>query len=137
MHIQFDALCLITEPSAESVGVAHEYLSMARDHSIEDRVMVVANQMESPDDEAYLHTQGLSPVASVPFIRDMRCVVREQGMLDLDSLSELASAANRLVGTIMKNIIPMTTEERYRRLSELHRIQAEKKHHPATRDELL
>lgn len=136
MHIQFDVLCLITEPSAESVSVAREYLSMAREHAIEDRVMVVANQIENADDEGYLQAQGLCPVASIPFVHEMRRVVRERGRLDLEALPELAEAVRHLAH-LLQRVSPMNREWRHEKLIELHRIQAEKKHHSASRDELL
>lgn len=137
MHIQLDALCLVVEPSAESAGVAREYLDMARRHGMADRVLVVANQVEDESDMAYLRSRGIEPAAILPWEPGMRRVVREGRGLDLSGLAGFAEAVGGLVRLLSSEVVPMSAAERRERLVELHRVQAEKKHHPATREELL
>lgn len=54
LHMQFDALFLVVEPSIEGVTVYQQYKELSEHAGVYDRLFVIANKLEDEKDEAYL-----------------------------------------------------------------------------------
>jgi len=57
LHAQFDILCLIVEPTAESVSVYHQYVALAEAAGVLNQLRVLGNKLEDASDEEYLRTE--------------------------------------------------------------------------------
>lgn len=69
LHLQFDAIVLITEPTPESIEVCDLYLDLARESGIDSLVSVVGNKVADSDDEEFIRRRlGREPLATVPLI---------------------------------------------------------------------
>ncbi len=63
----FDAICIVVEPTPESTGVYRQFIQLATETDIQDRVHVVGNKIMDDDDKRYLtETIGRKPVAFIP-----------------------------------------------------------------------
>ena len=67
LHLQFDAIVLIAEPTPESAEVCALYKDLAAEAGISDLIHLVANKVEDADDVAFITERtGLTPLGSVP-----------------------------------------------------------------------
>jgi len=87
LHAQFDLVCLIVEPTKESVSLAKEYLHLAQKGNVLKFIGVVGNKIEDGDDIAYIENElGLSVFASVPLMKELKHLRR--GGQSIFALSE-------------------------------------------------
>jgi CO dehydrogenase maturation factor len=69
LHLQFDAIVLITEPTPESIEVCDLYLDLARESGIDSLVSIVGNKVADRDDEEFIRRRlGRDPLALVPLV---------------------------------------------------------------------
>ncbi len=69
LHLQFDAIFLIAEPTPESVEVCRLYTDLARAAGIEQLVWLIGNKIEDQDDLDYIRESvGRDVVTYVPSI---------------------------------------------------------------------
>lgn len=54
LHLQFDQLVLIVEPTMESVQVFNQYQKLAQVSNVEDRLIVLGNKIEDASDVEFL-----------------------------------------------------------------------------------
>jgi CO dehydrogenase maturation factor len=67
LHLQFDAIVLIAEPTPESAEVCALYMGLAKESGINSLVHLVANKVEDEDDLAFIRDRtGLAPLGAVP-----------------------------------------------------------------------
>lgn len=73
MHLQFDVIVLVVEPTPEGVAVFQQYRTLSMAAGVWDRVLVVGNKVESTDDEEYLRRHlGGSLTLCIPTERRLR-----------------------------------------------------------------
>lgn len=73
LHLQFDAIVLVVEPTPEGVAVFEQYRELATAAGVWDRVVVVANKVECAEDEEYLRAHvGNALVVCFPTDRTVR-----------------------------------------------------------------
>jgi CO dehydrogenase maturation factor len=69
LHLQFDAINLIVEPTPESIEVCQLYLGLARESGVESLVHLIANKVEDANDLDFITTSlGKKPIAVVPVL---------------------------------------------------------------------
>jgi CO dehydrogenase maturation factor len=79
LHLQFDAIVLIAEPTPESIEVCALYLDLARESGVDSLVYVVGNKINDEEDLEFIrHRLGRDPLACVPLITALKRA-RQQG----------------------------------------------------------
>lgn len=69
LHLQFDAIVLIAEPTPESAEVCALYTGLARDSGIDGLVHLVANKVEDEDDLSFIRERtGMEPLGFLPVL---------------------------------------------------------------------
>lgn len=69
LHLQFDAIVLIAEPTPESAEVCALYMGLAKESGIDGLVHLVANKVEDGDDLDFIRERtGLEPLGAVPML---------------------------------------------------------------------
>lgn len=58
LHLQFDAIVLIAEPTPESAEVCALYRKLARDSGIQDLVHIVGNKIADDEDSAFIRARA-------------------------------------------------------------------------------
>ena len=89
LHLQFDAIFLIAEPTPESVEVCRLYLGLAKEAGIEKLVHIIANKVEDDEDLAFIESAiGQKLLGHVPAMATLRKFRQKGGAVTLDLLSE-------------------------------------------------
>lgn len=127
LHLQFDSINLIAEPTPESVGVCKMYLDLAREAGVESIVHLVANKVEDANDMDFIERGvGKKPIAVIPVLpalkkaRQLGQIVTEE--LLTDELLEAFEVIEQKASTPS-----ISANERMRMLHQLHRKLNEKK----------
>lgn len=61
LFTQFDVLCLIVEPTHESVSLVHKYLDLMKTTESSTKIIIIANKIEDENDLKYLERASISP----------------------------------------------------------------------------
>ncbi|HMO24533.1 MAG TPA: ATP-binding protein, partial [Candidatus Melainabacteria bacterium] len=120
MHLQFDGIFLIAEPSPESVEVCKLYLDLAKESGVADLVHVVGNKIQDQEDLEYVvKAIGKAPLQWFPALpalkkarqqgRPIDCLMIDQVMEERLSTIEAAGLNPRL-----------SNQDRVRLLEKLH-----------------
>ncbi|MBI1269081.1 ATP-binding protein [bacterium] len=120
MHLQFDGIFLIAEPSPESVEVCKLYLDLAKESGVADLVHVVGNKIQDQEDLEYvvkaIGKELLQWFPALPALKKARqqgrpidCLMIDQAMDERLSSIEAAGLNPRL-----------SNQERVRLLEKLH-----------------
>lgn len=73
LHLQFDAIVLIAEPTPESVEVCALYINLAKEAGMEGLVHLVANKVADQDDYNFiLEKTGLEPLGQVSLMPELK-----------------------------------------------------------------
>lgn len=76
LHLQFDAIVLIAEPTPESAEVCALYMNLARDSGIASLVHLVANKVDDEDDLTFIRTrtdtEPLGALSLLPSLKKSR-----------------------------------------------------------------
>lgn len=76
LHLQFDAIMLITEPTPESVEVYNLYMGLAREAGVESLIHLVANKVADDDDLEFIREKtGSDPLivlGAMPILKKVR-----------------------------------------------------------------
>lgn len=99
LHLQFDLIFVVVEPTPEGVSVFRQYDELSRAAGTREAVALVGNKVDGDDDLAYLKSElGEAPVAIVPHQRGLRRA-RQQGRIptldDLDDVFAFDALAER------------------------------------------
>lgn len=79
LHLQFDAIVLIAEPTPESVEVCELYVGLAKESGIDELVHVVGNKIADQDDIDFIQNRlGKQLIATVPLLASLK-KTRQQG----------------------------------------------------------
>ncbi len=121
LHLQFDTIILIAEPTPESVEVCKLYIDLAKEAGIEDLIQIVANKVEDEDDLAFIREKtGLSPIAHIPAMRALKKLRQSGSAIDeLEISSEITTAMERIETAVLKT--PMSEQARLELLHKLHK----------------
>lgn len=69
LHLQFDAIVLIVEPTPESAEVCALYMGLAQEAGIDGLIHLVGNKIEDADDVAFIvERTGRTPLGTVPLM---------------------------------------------------------------------
>jgi len=121
LHLQFDAINLIVEPTPESVAVCKLYLDLAREAGVDSLVHLIANKVEDDNDVEFITTGiGKQPLAVVPVIPALKRA-RQLGQIVTEELlnSDLLTAMEAIEA---KSSAPsITAAERLAMLHQLHK----------------
>jgi CO dehydrogenase maturation factor len=120
LHLQFDAIILIAEPTPESVEVCRLFLGLARDSGVDSLVAVVANKVVDDDDLKYIrNTLGQEPLAVVPLLPSLKKARQSGQPVRVELLEEHLRQAMKAVER--KGETPaITAAERIAMLRKLH-----------------
>ncbi len=73
LHVQYDAIILIAEPTPESAEVCKFYFGLAKESRVEHLVHVLANKVEDEDDFNFIrHTINREPLGCIPTIKSLK-----------------------------------------------------------------
>lgn len=100
MHLQFDALVLVAEPTPESVEVCNLFLGLAQAAGIAGLVHLVANKAADQGDSDFIaRGTGRTPCGLIPFIGDLkRRRQRGENISDSACLDPLMALIERRAG---------------------------------------
>lgn len=118
LHLQFDAIVLIAEPTPESAEVCALYRGLAKDSGIDGLVHLVANKVEDEDDLSFIHERtGIEPLGVLPVLPALK-KARQRGepvMADM-----ISAALMDIVENAARN--PAVNErDRFEMLCRLHK----------------
>jgi CO dehydrogenase maturation factor len=87
LHLQFDAIVLIAEPTPESAEVCALYMDLARKAGIDGLVHLVANKVEDGDDLEFIaQAVGRTPVGSVPLMPSLKKARQQNRPVNTDMI---------------------------------------------------
>lgn len=121
LHLQFDAINLIAEPTPESTEVCKLYLELAREAGVESLVHVIANKVEDQNDFDFIATRvGKKPFATVAALPALKRA-RQLGQIVTDELldKDLIAAMEAVESKAKAPAISAST--RLTMLHQLHR----------------
>lgn len=79
LHLQFDAIMLIIEPTPESVEVCNLYMDLARTAGVDRLIHLIANKVADQDDLDFITSRtGMTPLAALPYMNSLK-KQRQQG----------------------------------------------------------
>lgn len=80
LHMQFDTLFLLVEPTRESVAVYEQYIQLAKHAGVLDRLFAIGNRVENKEDESFIASRVRSD-KYIGFIRKSSQLkkLRQQG----------------------------------------------------------
>ncbi len=102
LHLQFDAIMLIIEPTPESAEVFNLYMDLARTAGVDGLIHLVANKVADQDDLDFIKAQtGVTPLVALPFMNTLKkqrqrgevvsADIFDQDMIDVMSVIEGAA----------------------------------------------
>lgn len=122
LHVQFDAIVVVVEPTPESVTVARRYRELAAAADVADLVIFVGNKVIDGVDADYLRRElgsvPLTMLAAQAGLRRARQAGNSPVPEDLDDLAPLRALA--------EHVRPVAPQRRADRLRELHLKMAER-----------
>jgi len=99
LHAMFDLLCVVVEPTVESVSVYKQFIGLAQAAGVDSRVRIIANKIDDHDDESYIEQEtGTTILASIAYDPALRRRAREAGTTEVskhvvDAMRVVASEA--------------------------------------------
>lgn len=118
LHLQFDAIVLIAEPTPESAEVCALYMNLARESGMDSLVHIVGNKVEDEDDIAFICARtGVMPMGTLPLLSTLK-KARQRG----EALTTLPAAAQSLMAQVEKQARNPAIPEsaRFEKLYALH-----------------
>lgn len=87
LHMQFDMLILIVEPTKESLDVFDQYLVLAEHAGVAGRLFIVGNKVEDDEDIAYIKKHvGKRLLGTLPISKQLKKARQNSEPLTTDSL---------------------------------------------------
>jgi CO dehydrogenase maturation factor len=122
----FDAICIVVEPTPESTSVYKQFIQLANEAGIQDRVHVIGNKIMDKEDERYLaESIGHTPAAIIPHNARLRRLRQTGERVTCDDPT-IRKALEGLLQTVSEHI--PTAESQRQLLKELHLKLAETKY---------
>ena len=121
LHIQFDAIFLIVEPTPESTSVFTQYKKLAMKAGIFERVFIIGNKIQDDVDLDYVkEIVGDKLVGYVPILSSLKRAGQQNRPVELSDITD------RLVFEKVEETARKHVESRENRLKKLHELH--KKH---------
>lgn len=118
LHIMFDAIFMVVEPTPESVGVFKQFLKLATEADVAERVYAVGNKVMDEDDAEYLRDAlGDKLVTSLTYDNQLR-KARQRGE-SLDGLSAETRDSLQQIADVAR-AAKVDPDEQLRRLHAMH-----------------
>ncbi len=119
LHASFDLVCLVVEPTAESVSLAREYLSLAESGKVLKYICIIGNKIEDDEDVAYIEAElGHRVLCTIPLLKKLKTFRREgKNVFELD-LDE-SILFSEIIKKAAQNMVSIN--ERLKLLFDLHR----------------
>lgn len=119
MHLHFDAILLVVEPTASCVAVANSFYRLAKAAKIADKVYIVGNKIVDQLDQQYLK-QNCHAAINWSFSQSQ--YLRHQGRTQQKlAISELEQANRSVLSDILKQISVIKRDDA-KYLKSLHRL---------------
>ncbi len=120
LHLQFDAIILIAEPTPESAEVCKLYFGLAKEAGIENLVHIIANKVEDEEDLAFIrNVTGREPLGAVPSMSSLRKFRQKGGTVTPDLLTDNLWALFDGVMKVAQSPVP-DEKTRFSMLENLH-----------------
>lgn len=89
LHLQFDAIMLIIEPTPESAEVYKLYMDLARTAGVDKLIHLIANKVSDQDDIDFITAQtGITPLAVLPYMSSLKKQRQQGNALSPNQISE-------------------------------------------------
>lgn len=122
LHLQFDAIILIAEPTPESAEVCALYKGLAEDSGISGLIHLVANKVEDADDIAFIEkTTGFKPLGAIPSMPAYRKSRQNGAAVTKDMAADPIIAATMQAIETAARVPALSSSERLRALAALHK----------------
>ena len=119
MHLQFDAIVLIAEPTPESTEVCKLYVDLARQSGVDDLIHLVGNKVEDAEDNEFISkTVDKKLLVSIPAMPRLK-KSRQRGEI---VAAELLDPALTQIMRIIENEAHRPLVSPARRLEMLHKL---------------
>lgn len=122
LHIQFDIIVLVVEPTRRGLEVFNNYIELAKSAGIEDSVFVVGNKINSEIDREFLE-QNIPKDNLLGLISDSKYIRNHDktgGVIDFNLLEEENRKLFSKILDILRNNIK-DPNERLKKMHELHK----------------
>ncbi len=120
LHLQFDAIVLIAEPTPESAEVCGLYMGLAKDAGVNGLVHLIANKVADDDDMEFIRVRtGHAPLGGIPLMPILKKARQRGDHVTAAMLDEPLTALMTLIDRAARN--PAISEkERFIMLRRLH-----------------
>ncbi len=120
LHLQFDAIMLIIEPTPESVEVFNLYMDLARTAGVGSLIHLIANKVNDQDDLDFMISRtGMTPLAVLPYMNSLKKQRQQGGIISPDQISDDLHAALSQIEDVAKNPV-LPAGKRMAMLRRLH-----------------
>jgi CO dehydrogenase maturation factor len=120
LHLQFDAIILIAEPTPESAEVCKLYFGLAKEAGIEKLVHIIANKIEDEEDIDFIRgVTGREPLGVIPAMPSLRKFRQKGGAVTPDLLTDDMCAIFGKIMNAARNPLP-NAQDRFSMLRDLH-----------------
>lgn len=104
LHLQFDAIVLIVEPTPESAEVCALYMDLARAAGVDGLIHMVANKVEDEDDIAFIRARtGRDVLGAVPLMPVLKKSRQRGGAVTTDMVTGPVETVMRAVEQAAQN----------------------------------
>jgi len=110
LHLQFDAIMLIIEPTPESAEVYNLYMELARTAGVDRLIHLVANKVSDQDDLDFVISQtGVAPLVVLPYLSSLKKQRQHGGAVSPEQIDGTLRLALARIMTAAENpAIPAT-----------------------------
>lgn len=124
LHAQFDLVCLVVEPTKESVSLAKDYLYLAEKGGVMKFMGIVANKIEDTEDIRYIEKElSQRVIGEVPLMKQLKTLRRDgKTIFELEEDVFTSILFDRVYQKAKYNLV--FADERLRLLHELHKKHA-------------
>lgn len=120
LHLQFDAIMLIIEPTPESVEVCNLYMDLARTAGVDRLIQLIANKVADQDDLDFITSRtGMTPLAALPYMNSLKKQRQQGNIISPGQINEDLHRALTSIMNVAKNPA-LSAEKRMTMLRRLH-----------------
>lgn len=120
LHLQFDAIVLIAEPTPESAQVCNNYISLAKEAGVDGLIHLIANKVDDEEDLNFIRDRtGLEPLVVLPLIPMLKKARQQGSGIESDKIDEKIVQGMSAVYEKAQNPV-LSAETRMQMLYRLH-----------------
>jgi CO dehydrogenase maturation factor len=124
LHIQFDTIVLIVEPTRESTTLVNNYLELAQETWVDQKILILGNKIEWLDDVIYIEQEIDQKLGAwYHYDKDLKTYMRES-----DSIDWYVQGKMNVIGQLFSEVFtkkPLERTPQLQKLAELHRKYAQ------------